>query len=62
MAACHRVVQRLLEYCTLQHVREEVLAAILANAVTLASNTMGNYVIQHVIQHGSATALCGPFC
>ena len=52
-----RVVQRLLEFCTQQHVREGVLAAILDNAVALASNTMGNYVIQHVIQHGSASAM-----
>ena len=51
-----RVVQRLLEYCSQQDVRQEVLKAILENAVALASNTMGNYVIQHVIQHGSASA------
>ena len=54
--AC-RVVQRLLEYCTLAEVRTQVLDDILTNAVSLASNTMGNYVVQHVVQHGSTTCV-----
>ena len=58
-ARASRVIQRLLEFCTLQPVRDVVLGDILESCVALASNTMGNYVIQHVVQHGSTT--CAPW-
>lgn len=50
-AGC-RVVQRLVEYCSLRDLRERILDEIIDNVTDLATSEYGNYVVQHVAQHG----------
>jgi len=58
-AACHmyacRVVMRILEHCTEPQVRT-LLAQILNSATRLAQDRYGNYVLQHVLEHGRPEA------
>lgn len=53
--ACHpygcRIVQRFLEYCTTSQT-DCLLAQLLANTDHLLLDQYGNYVIQHVLDHG----------
>ncbi|KAK9802574.1 hypothetical protein WJX73_006290 [Symbiochloris irregularis] len=50
-----RVVQRVLEHCDIEGVREQAMGQILEVAGTLAQDTYGNYVIQHILQQGDDT-------
>jgi len=58
-AACHmyacRVVMRILEHCTEPQVRI-LLSQILSAAPRLAQDRYGNYVLQHVLEHGRPDA------
>lgn len=53
---CHamgcRVLQRLIEYCSLKKLREAILDELLDCFTKLASSEYGNYVVQHLAQHG----------
>jgi Pumilio-family RNA binding repeat len=57
-----RVVQRLLEHCTVAAAKEAVLREVLANALLLAQDTFGNYVIQHILERGPETSRCAAGC
>lgn len=48
-----RIVQRILEHCTLPHVVNSVMNTVLAATGVLTRDQFGNYVIQHVVQHGT---------
>mmetsp|Transcript_152136 Transcript_152136/g.268614 ORF Transcript_152136/g.268614 Transcript_152136/m.268614 type:complete len:370 (+) Transcript_152136:564-1673(+) len=50
--AC-RVVMRLLQYCAKQHQTREIRESVLMNVCTLSKDRYGNYVVQHVLEHGS---------
>lgn len=54
-----RVVQRVLEHCTLEDVKAFVRRQILLSTVPLAIDQYGNYVIQHVLEHGPDSARYG---
>jgi hypothetical protein len=47
-----RVVQRLLECCASEQVRD-LVDSILSDASTLVSSVFGNYVIQQLLEHGA---------
>lgn len=55
--ACHpygcRIVQRILEYCTLAQT-ESLLGQLLVSTDHLLLDQYGNYVIQHILDHGLA--------
>ncbi|EIE19195.1 ARM repeat-containing protein [Coccomyxa subellipsoidea C-169] len=48
-----RVVQRILEKCTLEDYKHRLVATVTENALDLARDTYGNYVIQHSLAFGS---------
>lgn len=48
-----RVIQRVLEHCTLAQKQSGVMAEILGATCQLAEDQYGNYVIQHVLEHGT---------
>ncbi|CAN4114978.1 unnamed protein product [Withania somnifera] len=47
-----RVIQRVLEYCNNPETQKIIMDEILQAASTLVLDQYGNYVIQHVLQHG----------
>ncbi|KAI4373044.1 hypothetical protein MLD38_011213 [Melastoma candidum] len=47
-----RVIQRVLEYCDNPKTQEAVMEEIMLSVYTLAQDQYGNYVIQHVLEHG----------
>ncbi|KAL5227013.1 hypothetical protein ABZP36_015278 [Zizania latifolia] len=47
-----RVIQRVLEHCTDPKTQEIVMAEILQSLCMLAQDQYGNYVVQHVLEHG----------
>eukprot|EP00210_Caulerpa_lentillifera_P003698 g3531.t1 len=47
-----RVVQRIIEYCSVKEIRDSVLDEVIASISNLASTEYGNYVVQHVAEHG----------
>ncbi|KAE8797288.1 Pumilio-like protein [Hordeum vulgare] len=47
-----RVIQRVLEHCTDTNTQQIVMDEILQSVCMLAQDQYGNYVIQHVMQHG----------
>ncbi|KAK9818051.1 hypothetical protein WJX72_006325 [[Myrmecia] bisecta] len=57
--ACHpygcRVVQRVLEHCTDEAAKQSVLADSAKATLQLAQDQYGNYVIQHILEHGPAS-------
>lgn len=48
-----RIVQRLLEHCTVPEVKQKIAAAILSATALLAPDQFGNYVVQHILKQGS---------
>ena len=53
-----RVVQRLLEHCTMAKQRASVLGEVLRATPALAQDQYGNYVVQHVLQHNPPAHQC----
>ncbi len=51
-----RVVQRILEHCTIEEVKEYIRREILRSTAPLATDQYGNYVIQHMLEHGPVSA------
>ena len=51
-----RVVQRVLEHCTVEDVKAFVRRQILLSTAPLATDQYGNYVIQHMLEHGPESA------
>ncbi|CAL9754359.1 unnamed protein product [Musa acuminata subsp. burmannicoides] len=47
-----RVIQRVLEYCDDNKTQQIVMGEILQSVCLLAQNQYGNYVVQHVLEHG----------
>ncbi|KAJ8503721.1 hypothetical protein OPV22_004607 [Ensete ventricosum] len=47
-----RVIQRVLEYCDDIKTQQIVMGEILQSVCLLAQNQYGNYVVQHVLEHG----------
>ncbi|CAN8285471.1 unnamed protein product [Cochlearia groenlandica] len=47
-----RVIQRVLEYCHDMDTQRKVMEEILSSVSLLAQDQYGNYVIQHVLEHG----------
>lgn len=54
-----RVVQRVLEHCTLEDVKAFIRRQILFSTLPLATDQYGNYVIQHMLEHGPDSARSG---
>ena len=58
MFSCHpygcRVVQRLLEHC-LKSQKEELLKELLLYIDQLIQDQYGNYVVQHILDHGETS-------
>ncbi|CAL8464526.1 g4061 [Coccomyxa elongata] len=48
-----RVVQRILEKCTLDGYKHNLVVEVTENALDLSRDTYGNYVIQHSLAHGN---------
>ena len=51
-----RVVQRVLEHCTIEEAKDTIRRQILQSTAPLATDQYGNYVIQHMLEHGSDSA------
>lgn len=47
-----RVIQRVLEYCDDLKTQEIIMEEIMQSVCTLAQDQYGNYVIQHILEHG----------
>lgn len=47
-----RVIQRVLEHCDDPKTQQTIMDEIMHSVCTLAQDQYGNYVIQHVLQHG----------
>lgn len=47
-----RVIQRVLEHCDDLNTQQIIMDEIMESVCTLAQDQYGNYVIQHVLQHG----------
>ncbi|KAL6204537.1 hypothetical protein ACLB2K_021804 [Fragaria x ananassa] len=47
-----RVIQRVLEHCNDQNTQSKVMDEILGAVSMLAQDQYGNYVVQHVLEHG----------
>lgn len=47
-----RVIQRVLEHCTDEQKQDGIMEDILRSACNLAQDQYGNYVVQHVLEHG----------
>eukprot|EP00249_Psilotum_nudum_P021886 c28290_g2_i2 orf=922-4299(-) len=48
-----RVIQRVLEHCTDEQKQCGIMEEILSATCSLAQDQYGNYVVQHVLEHGS---------
>ena len=46
------MIQRVLEHCTPEQKSSGIMDEILREAAALAQDQYGNYVVQHVVQHG----------
>ena len=51
-----RVVQRVLEHCTISAVKDNIRGQILHTTLPLATDQYGNYVIQHMLEYGPESA------
>lgn len=51
-----RVVQRVLEHCTIEEAKEHIRREILRSVGPLATDQYGNYVIQHMLEYGPDSA------
>ena len=51
-----RVVQRVLEHCTIPEVKDQVRSEILSTTLPLATDQYGNYVIQHMHERWKESA------
>lgn len=51
-----RVVQRVLEHCTIEEAKEHIRREILRSVGPLATDQYGNYVIQHMLEYGPESA------
>eukprot|EP00252_Welwitschia_mirabilis_P006489 TRINITY_DN1737_c0_g1_i1.p1 TRINITY_DN1737_c0_g1~~TRINITY_DN1737_c0_g1_i1.p1 ORF type:complete len:1058 (-),score=248.94 TRINITY_DN1737_c0_g1_i1:447-3620(-) len=49
-----RVIQRVLEHCTDEKTQNIMMGEILQSVCLLAEDQYGNYVVQHVLEHGKA--------
>jgi pumilio RNA-binding family len=49
-----RVIQRVLEHCTDDQKQRGIMEEILRSTCSLAQDQYGNYVVQHVLEHGRA--------
>ncbi|THU56850.1 hypothetical protein C4D60_Mb11t21540 [Musa balbisiana] len=49
---CCRVIQRVLEYCDDPNTQQIVMGEILQSVSLLTQDQYGNYVVQHVLEHG----------
>lgn len=47
-----RVIQRVLEHCTDDQKQSGIMEEILRSICTLAQDQYGNYVVQHILEHG----------
>ncbi|KAJ8511452.1 hypothetical protein OPV22_001886 [Ensete ventricosum] len=47
-----RVIQRVLEFCDDPNTQQIVMGEILQSVILLAQDQYGNYVVQHVLEHG----------
>ncbi|CAN8315220.1 unnamed protein product [Cochlearia groenlandica] len=47
-----RVIQRVLEYCHDPNTQSKVMEEVLSTVSMLAQDQYGNYVVQHVLEHG----------
>ncbi|CAA0806383.1 Pumilio homolog 4 [Striga hermonthica] len=47
-----RVIQRVLQHCDDPKTQETIMGEIMSSVCKLAQDQYGNYVIQHVVQHG----------
>ncbi|KAL4331871.1 hypothetical protein GQ457_07G034830 [Hibiscus cannabinus] len=47
-----RVIQRILEHCTDPKTQSKVMDEILGSVSLLAQDQYGNYVVQHILEHG----------
>ncbi|TVU49601.1 hypothetical protein EJB05_00918, partial [Eragrostis curvula] len=48
-----RVIQRVLEYCNHPSIQKNILSEIMEQIYWLAKDQYGNYVVQHLLQHGA---------
>ncbi|TVU49600.1 hypothetical protein EJB05_00917, partial [Eragrostis curvula] len=48
-----RVIQRVLEYCNDPSIQKNILSEIMEQIYWLAKDQYGNYVVQHLLQHGA---------
>lgn len=53
-----RVVQRVLEHCTIEEIKDFIRNQILQSTTALTADQYGNYVIQHMLEHGPDSARC----
>lgn len=53
-----RVIQRVLEHYTDERTQHTMMEEILQSACTLAQDQYGNYVVQHVLEHGRPHERC----
>lgn len=53
-----RVIQRVLEHYTDERTQHTMMEEILQSACTLAQDQYGNYVVQHVLEHGKPHERC----
>jgi len=49
-----RVLQRLIEHCTVQEVVTELVGAVVQESYLLCRHPYGNFVVQHILEHGTA--------
>lgn len=58
--SCHafgcRLVQRVLEHCTITQLKERAISEVLANALQLSHDQFGNYVVQHLVTRGAPSS------
>ncbi|RWW86243.1 hypothetical protein BHE74_00004988, partial [Ensete ventricosum] len=47
-----RVIQRVLEFCDDPKIQQSMIAEILQSVCLLAQDQYGNYVVQHILEHG----------
>ncbi|PRW20331.1 pumilio-like protein isoform A [Chlorella sorokiniana] len=51
-----RLVQRVLEFCSIEELKERVIADVLGTTLQLSHDQYGNYVVQHLVTKGPEPA------